>query len=183
MKGAKTRFFVVLVFALVLLGGGAAGMLAARYASKEPAPLKAENTSLSEELQLSLAQQNGMRTIWQAMRDRATDYYAQAQAIERERQDAYMQILTEDQKKQYEKIQRDYQDKFTKLTATRQGAFDEAVKATKNLLNEDQRRRYDTILSKRLGQTQSDTVHFEPTTASGIKSSSISPSQPLASPG
>jgi len=183
MKGAKTRIVVVLVFSLALLGGVAVGVLAERYASPASPPVITANVSLTEELQLTPAQQVGMRTIWQSMREQATDYYAQAQAIERERQDAYMQILTDDQKKQYEKIQRDYQDRFTKLTASRQGAFDHAVKATKNLLNEEQRRRYDIILSKRLGQSQSDTVQFEPTTASSIKSSSISPSQPLASPG
>jgi hypothetical protein len=183
MTTAKSRLLVVLVFAIALLGGGAAGMLAARYASNRLASVPIVNASLSEQLQLTPVQQEQMRIIWQAMRDRATAFYDQGQAIEQERQDAYMQLLTDDQKKQYAKIHDGYLQKYTNLQATREKAFEQAVAETKKLLNDTQRRRYDTILSQKLGQSQSDSVRFEPTTASGIKSSTISPSQPLASPG
>ena len=183
MKTTKTRLFFVLVFGLALLGGGAAGMLAARYPMKQAQQPAPGGASLTQELQLTGPQQDQMRQIWQVMRETATDCYSQAQTIERERQDAYIRLLTDDQKKQYEKIQQDYQDNFTKLQAKRETAFAQAVEATKRLLNDEQRRRYDVILSQRLGKSQSEGIHVEPTTASGIKSSVNSPLQPLASPG
>lgn len=182
METSKTRAIFVAAFALALLGGVAAGVLVARYLARPAEPTPTANASLSEELQLTPAQQDQMRQIWQGMRNTANDCYEQAQSIERARQDAYMKLLTEEQKKQYEKIHQDYQDRFTALTARRQDAFAQAVAQTKKLLNETQRHRYEAILSRRLGQGPLQGTNFEPATASSMKSSSVSSSESLASP-
>jgi DNA-binding TFAR19-related protein (PDSD5 family) len=151
MKDRKTRWVIVAAFMLTLLGGVAAGMLASRF-FKVPAPAAASvgAVPLSEELNLSTAQTEQIRPIWEGMRSEVNDCYRQAQAIDQQRQQALLQLLTPEQKERYSHIDQTYADRYTALTARRQALFDQAIVRTKALLNDGQKHEYEKILSRRL---------------------------------
>lgn len=151
MTGGSTKFAIAGVFLLALIGGGAAGLLAARYLAGPVQTVPASNLPLSEALQLSPTQRDQIRDIWLKMQGTSDDCYRQAKSLDQQEHDAIINLLNRDQKEQYEKIHQDYQDKYTANTAKRQAAFDQAVENTKKLLTDSQRRRYEQILTDRMG--------------------------------
>jgi uncharacterized membrane protein len=152
MSSGKTKLLVLVAFALALVGGGAAGMLAARYVARPTPVADSGNVPLSDELQLSPSQRDQIRVIWLGMQDTADNCYREAQRLDRQEHDAIISLLIDEQKKQYEKIHQDYQDRYTANTARRQAAFDQAVDGTKKLLDDSQRRRYEQILAGKMGR-------------------------------
>jgi hypothetical protein len=185
MGTRRTKFVILAVFTLAILGGGTAGILAGRYVA--PASTSVSGTlPLSEALQLSPDQRDQIRVIWEAMRDEADDCYRQAEWLNQERENDLMKILTDEQKLAYQKIHHDYVDRYTALDAKRQLAFNHAVEHTKLLLSPSQRQRYETILAGRLGHGTSEHSGFgldrSPRTASSLPSMP-SETKPLPSPG
>jgi hypothetical protein len=151
MATRRTTALFFIVFVTALVGGGAAGMLATRYlAPARPAVVTGE-LPLSQELELNAAQRDQIRQIWESVRSVNDKSYSDGQMLGHLRDDEVLKLLNDDQKKQFARINQEYQDRFTAMTARRELAFKDAVEKTKQILNEDQRRRYEQILARRLG--------------------------------
>ena len=153
----KTRIEILLIgLTVIALGAGVvAGVLASRLpvATEEtshPVP-GVEPTPLAHELNLTADQQAQMRGIWEGVRGRVHGTFDEAQRLQRERDEALVSLLNDEQKAKFQRIAQDYSDRFDKLSQKRKTTFDEAVTKTRRLLNDEQRRKYDEILKKRVG--------------------------------
>lgn len=182
MAAGKTKAIVAIGFAVALLGGGAAGLLLSRYVKPAPPAVVPGAAPLSVELKLSADQQSQIRQIWEQVQGVNASSYDTAQMLEHWRDDQVLKLLNDDQKKAFEKINAEYSDRYTAMTAKRDLAFKDAVEKTKRLLNEDQRRRYEQILAKRLGEeggagpTQPGSTHpSETISASAVSHGVVSP--------
>lgn len=150
MKNKRMELLLVVLTVLAMGAGVAAGLLAARLpAAHHIAPTSGDVTPLVAELQLTPTQQDGMRSIWEGVRDDIRRSFDRAQRLQKQRDDAILAILTDQQRAQFEVIARDHADRFDQLTRERDQAFQEGVRQTKTLLNVDQQQRYDQILEAR----------------------------------
>src|SRR4051794_10862870 len=169
----KTRIEILLISLTVLaLGAGlAAGLLAARLptasspgpgsspngsasvdsSNPAPAPTPGERTPLVEELQLSPEQRDQMRDIWESTRGRVHQTFDDAQRLQKDRDDALVALLNDEQKARFQKISQEYADRFEALTKKRDTAFEEAVEKTRAILNDTQRQKYDELLRRHVG--------------------------------
>ena len=150
MNFRSLRLLLLGVFALALLGGGAAGMLGARYSLRTSRDLIHTHLPLSEELHLDAAQQEQIRAIWENVRQNARADYDAAQRLDKKREDDLLALLNEQQKAQYQAIYQQYQDQSTALFAKRDKMLHQAIEQTRSLLNDQQRARYDQLLADRL---------------------------------
>ena len=153
MKNLKLVFAAV--FALTLASGVVAGMLVSRLPAirgtggqSKPAM---RHLLVGDELQLSDEQHEKMRDIWEGTRDVVDECFQKARAYQKQRDDAFLGLLTDEQKAAYAKINDNYVAQINGLNAKRTDAFKDAVQKTKELLNEPQRKRYEEILNERLG--------------------------------
>jgi hypothetical protein len=69
-----------------------------------------------------------------------------AQNLQKERDEAMVALLNDDQRVKFANISQDYANRFNALTKKRDGTFEEAVAKTKNMLDPDQRAKYEEIL-------------------------------------
>jgi hypothetical protein len=182
MAAGKTKTIVAIGFAVALVSGGAAGLLLSRYVKPAPPAIVPGAAPLSVELKLSADQQSQIRQIWEQVQRVNTNSYDTAQMLEHWRDDQVLKLLNDDQKKGFQKINGEYSERYTAMTAKRDLAFKDAVEKTKRLLNEDQRRRYEQILAKRLGEeggsgpTQPGSTHpSETISASAVSHGVVSP--------
>jgi Spy/CpxP family protein refolding chaperone len=163
----KTRIEILLISLTVLaLGAGlAAGLLAARLptassgtsgdtvtgvgsgATNQPA----EHGSLIDELGLTAQQRDQMREIWEGTRGRVHQVFEDAQQLQKDRDDAIVALLNDEQKAKFERISKDYADRFGALQKKRDQAFEDAVEKTKSILNDVQRQKYEQILRRHVG--------------------------------
>ena len=136
-----------LLVMLTILAVGA-GVVAGMVVSRLPAPAKAATgqSALAQELQLSAQQSEEMRTIWEGVRDKVRTGYESADRLNRQRDQAIQAMLTPEQKAQFEKLTRDFADRFTDLRKDRDAAFAQAVEKTRKLLSDEQRQKYDELL-------------------------------------
>jgi hypothetical protein len=151
MTAASTKAVVALGFFTALIGGAVAGLLASRYMQPATPVVVAGQSSLSEELQLTPDQQAQIRRIWQGVQGLNESAAGATAALDRWRTDQWARLLNDEQRKQFEKIQLEYEDRFTAMNAKRDLAFKDAVAKTKQLLNEQQRQHYEEILARRMG--------------------------------
>ena len=157
----KTRIEILLIgLTVIALGAGVvAGVLASRLpvATEEASPTHpvpapgVEPTPLAHELNLTADQQAQMRGIWEGVRGRVHGTFDEAQRLQRERDEALVSLLNDEQKAKFQRIAQDYSDRFDKLSQERKSTFDEAVAKTRRLLSDEQRQKYDEILKKRVG--------------------------------
>jgi hypothetical protein len=132
-----------------LLGGAAAGLLLSRYVRPAAPAIVAGDVPLSAELRLSADQRDQIRQIWEQVRTQNQASVEDAESINAWRDNQVLKLLTDDQKKEFQKIHLEYYDRWTAMNSKREQAFREAVAKTKQLLNEDQKKRYDQILERR----------------------------------
>lgn len=181
MVHARIKAVIAIGFGAALIGGGAAGMLASRYVHPPPPVLAPGEASLSTELQLTKEQQSQIRVIWEQVQNLNQSSYEDGQALDQWRNDQLVKLLNPDQLKEFQKINSEYQDRYTAMTAKRQRAFDDAVAKTKQLLNDQQRRQYEQILNRRMGgggisEPQTGATHPAPTiSAFNVSNRVVSP--------
>jgi Spy/CpxP family protein refolding chaperone len=155
MATRKTTALIGVVFVTALVAGGAAGMLATRYLAPATPVVVTGELPLSEALQLTPTQRDQIRQIWESVRSINEKAYGEGEMLGHLRDDEILKILNDDQKKEFFRINQEYQEKYTAMDARRKLAFNDAVEKTKQLLNEDQRRRYEQILANRMGPDRS----------------------------
>ena len=144
----KTRLILVASCIIVFAAGAAAGVLASKL--KAPRP---RGSWLSRELKLTGQQEEQMRKIWRpagtARQGRHDDRMA---VLARERDEAIVALLSEEQKAGYDAIGREYARKVDELAQERHKAFEERMAQTKQILTPEQARRYDELLKEPRGR-------------------------------
>lgn len=157
MRKKRIEILLIVVAALAMSAGVVAGLLASRLpsaAGQQPAatnpvqtaPPAAFERTLADELQLRPAQREQMREIWEGVRGTVHDTFTDAQNLQKERDEALVALLNDEQRVKFAKISKDYADRFEALTKKRDRTFEEAVEKTKQILDEPQREKYDEIL-------------------------------------
>jgi hypothetical protein len=150
MMTAKATLVLILAYVLALAAGTTSGVLAERLRSAGPA---ASSAPLAVQLQLSAEQTEQMRQAWEAVRDTEDDCYKQAQAIERKRDQALVDMLTDEQKAKFALVDKGFADQYAALKARRDTAFADAFAKTEGILTEAQRVKYEQIVRDRLGRS------------------------------
>jgi hypothetical protein len=152
----KNRIIVLLIgVPLIALGAGVAtGMLASRLPAMNPAhpPQASGQLPLAEQLRLSDAQRDQMQQIWERAQSRVRRGVESAQQLQQQRDDALVALLNDEQKAAFEKISKEYADRYAELMARRDEEFSLAVSQTRKLLDEQQRQTYDQILRSHVGE-------------------------------
>jgi len=153
------RFEIILILVTVLsLGAGLmAGLLTSRLPASpatQPVPTVSnplDHTPLVQELNLTAEQREQMKQIWESAKSGALRTYTDAENLQKDRDDAILQILSEEQKAQFQKIAKDYASRYSELQSSRNKVFDQAVAKTLELLNDTQRAKYREILRTYVG--------------------------------
>jgi len=96
-----------------------------------------------------------MRRIWEDVREKVNQCFTEGQQLSRQRDNDIVAMLTDEQKAKFEKISKDYHDRWLRLGDVREQAFNKGVEETNKILDEAQQKKYAEILSKRLGHAPS----------------------------
>src|SRR6266496_879024 len=152
MSKAKIQLLAIGLTVLCIGAGVVSGMLASRLpvANKKPVEVAGVPTPLVAELGLTPEQQDQMRQIWESVRTQVHACFDDAEDLQKQRDEALVALLNDQQKAQFEKMSKDFADRYAALEKQRQTFFDDAVERTKKLLNDEQRKKYEEILSKRV---------------------------------
>jgi Spy/CpxP family protein refolding chaperone len=145
--------FLFVGFVLALAAGVSGGLLLARFpVAHDDGPGQAAATSpLAAELGLSTQQAEQMRTIWEGVRGTAQQCFDDARRLQKERDDALVSLLNEEQKAKFAAISKEYADGFAELNRKRDQEFKKAVSQTKRVLTDEQWKKYERILKSRVG--------------------------------
>ena len=152
MKSAKPMTLLFAGFALALAAGVTGGMLLARLPdARAEVPTGSAASPLAAELGLSAQQAEQMRTIWEGVRATAQDCFDDARRLQKQRDDALVSLLTDEQKAKFETISKEYADSFAELNRKRDREFKTAVSMTREVLSPEQWKKYEKILTSRVG--------------------------------
>ena len=138
---SRIRLILAGCFVVVFAAGVSTGVLARHL----KAPPRHESW-LVRELNLTREQQEQMRKIWEPIWKRGRD---NRPGISRERDEAVVVLLTEEQRPKYEVILREHNRKLEELSQKRQQAIKDAIVLTKGILTKEQAAKYEEMLKKR----------------------------------
>jgi len=147
----KNSVVLVLVFALALGAGLAAGTLLSRLARTD-ASVSIARTPLGAELDLTPQQNAKMQSIWEQVRNDVDACFLRAQEAQRKRESALLALLSDEQKSMFAPVQQQYVDSVDAIKGERDAVFQNAVKQTEQILSDAQKTRYRQILHNRFGQ-------------------------------
>jgi hypothetical protein len=152
MRRTRIEILLVGLTVLALSAGVVAGMLASRLpaasSTAEPAPPGA-SVALSDELQLNAQQREQMRKIWEPVRSHIRQRFTDAEDLQRQRDQALLALLNDEQKAKFEKISKQFAEKFAEINDAREKTFQSAVAQTMSILDENQRAKYQDIIRDR----------------------------------
>jgi Spy/CpxP family protein refolding chaperone len=140
----RTKVVLIVAFVAAFAAGGAVGMsvLRARHPPHGPSWLTAE-------LDLTDAQRDQMHRIWtEVMSTAGRNRWEQHRALAEQRDQAILDLLTDQQRAQYDAILQDYARQREELEQQREQAFKEAVERTKQILTPEQAAKYEELLKK-----------------------------------
>ena len=151
---------LMVAFILTLGAGMVVGVAAGRHATAEttlPATRPAEHASphqgWTETLGLTSQQRDRVRQIWTDAMEGPGQHANMETRMQlfKQRDAALYNLLTDDQKKQYEAIKADINAKLNDLNKEREKSIQEAVVQTKLVLNDQQREKYEQMLKEHGG--------------------------------
>ena len=151
MKRTRIEILLIGLTVLALSAGVVAGMLATRLPVTTTAAGPGPGDALCDQLQLDAHQREQMREIWEGVKSKARDSYNDAQDLQHQRDQAILGMLSDEQKAKFEKLSKDFADRYASLADARKKIFDEAVEKTRKMLTDQQRKQYDEILRDRMG--------------------------------
>ena len=154
MRKKRIEILLIVVAVLAMSAGVVAGVLASRLpgtnqatgTTTSTAPPASFERTLADELNLRNDQREAMREIWEGVRGKVHKSFEDAQSLQKERDEAMVALLNDEQRQKFAKISQDYANRFDKLTKQRDRTFDEAVEQTKTILDATQRAKYEEIL-------------------------------------
>jgi Spy/CpxP family protein refolding chaperone len=138
---------LIAAFLLIFAAGTAVGLL-----TFWPRPRAKRRTWLAEELNLTPRQREQMHEIWsQAMKASGEQRHATWRELVKQRDEAIVALLTDEQRAQYEQIIQDYEGKLQEHHRQRRRAIEQAVERTKQILTPEQNKKYDELRKRRGG--------------------------------
>jgi Spy/CpxP family protein refolding chaperone len=145
MAMTKIKVLLMVAFVAVFAAGGAVGLSVSRAHHRPHGP-----SWLAAELGLSDAQREQMHQIWsETMSNVFRNRWEQRRAIAEERDQAILDLLTDEQRTRYDAILEEYARKRKEMEAQREEAFKQAVERTKQILTPEQAAKYEELLKKR----------------------------------
>jgi hypothetical protein len=143
---SNLKLAIVLGFTFMFIAGLAVGRSPGGIPSLRAPKAEAQRSWLGNELRLTAPQQEQMKTIWSNPAITRPDLPKQFHDCDHQRDEAIQNLLSPEQKLQFEQIKRDHDAKVAALTADRNQAMRDAEDETRLMLSEDQRKKYDEIL-------------------------------------
>src|SRR5437763_1451776 len=164
----KINLLILFCAIVVFAAGALVGMVGQRAVARpntDPSPrITVGRSRITEELSLTPDQREKIQAIWSVAVVKAgpppTD---RVRALEKEREQAILALLTDDQKARYNQTIADFRQKLDTLHQPARAAFTEAEEQTKPLLDSTQRAKYEEILKRRPHRRNSP-VPLGPTT-------------------
>ena len=147
---SRLKYLLIPTVALVL----AAGMVIGRISTKIPAatqPVDKPSGWFDEQLNLSADQRKQMDTIWGEVRQNVGKTFEGRSTLDKERDQAILDLLSEDQKKVYNAIYDNYRAKRADMDKQRDKLFADANTRSRAILNEEQQKRWDALSKDRHG--------------------------------
>jgi hypothetical protein len=145
---------LMLAFILTLGAGVVVGVAAGRHTPTVPGQQVPVTTRpaepktggwLPDALGLNTEQREKLKAIWTATVPGPSEKARRSQLI-KERDEVLYNLLTDEQKQQYQKEMAEYSAKLADLNKEREKAIQDAVKRTKLILDDKQREKYEQIL-------------------------------------
>src|SRR5215212_6652095 len=131
---------LLFAFVLALSAGVVLGFAAARRVNP-PAPTAAKPAEsqrgswLSDQLKLNPAQGDQIRAIWQkAMAEQGRANSERRRALERERDGVILSLLSSEQREEYDRVMKRYDEQLAELGRERDRLRQEAIEKTKQVL-------------------------------------------------
>jgi Spy/CpxP family protein refolding chaperone len=151
----KVKATLLFAFVLALSAGVVLGFAAARRVDPpvKPADKPAESQRgswLSDQLKLTGEQSERIRAIWQqSMSEQGRANSERRRALEKERDQALLGLLTRQQRDEYDRLTKQYEAQLAELGRERDRLRQDAIEQTKQVLTEGQRKRYEELLAER----------------------------------
>lgn len=140
------RVLIVLCYVVTFAAGAAMGLVAPR---PQP-PDRPHRGGFDEELNLTEAQRQQMREIWSSMgREKFREMEEQRRESTRLRNQAVVDLLTTEQKAEYDRIYAAHDQRMEQINQQRRQAFEQAQAKTREILTDEQRVRYDELIAQR----------------------------------
>lgn len=141
---SRVKIIVTVAFVMALSAGASVGMLMARSTDS-----RAPRSWMADELGLSSDQRDQLRSIWQDVsRNRQRDW-ERRHAIEKERNEAIVALLSPEQKAEYDAVLQQSQLELQEISKQRDETQQQAVERTKQILSPSQRSKYEELLQKK----------------------------------
>jgi Spy/CpxP family protein refolding chaperone len=141
----KTKVLLVVAFVATLAAGIVVGLSVSRARHRPHGP-----SWLAAELDLSDAQRQQMHEIWsETMSNAFRSRWEQRRAMAEARDQAILDLLTDEQRARYDAILEAYARKRKEMEQQREEAFKQAVERTKQILTPEQAAKYEELLKKR----------------------------------
>ncbi len=141
----KTKGLLIAAFVVTFAAGAVAGLLAGRAGHRRRGP-----SYLAAELDLTDPQRHEMHEIWsEVMHAAGRRWWEQHKALREQRDQAIVDLLTDAQRAEYERILADHAAGRAAIDAERKQAFDRAVERTKAILTPEQAAKYEDLLQRR----------------------------------
>ncbi|MBC8108357.1 MAG: Spy/CpxP family protein refolding chaperone [Anaerolineae bacterium] len=148
---SRLKMILTVAFVLAMGAGVAVGMFSARYPqSHQP------RSWLGDELNLSPEQREQMRTIWQDVSKNRPRDGDRRRALEKERNEAIVGLLNEEQKLKYEQINQQFVQRMQEQSQQREAAMQSAIERTMQMLTPEQRVKYEQIMQERREKKERD---------------------------
>jgi Spy/CpxP family protein refolding chaperone len=153
---SRVKMFLTIGFVLAMGAGVAVGMLGAKYPQTHQ-----PRSWLGDELGLSPDQREQMRSIWQDVSKSGQRDWGKRRALEKEKTEAVLGLLTPEQKAKYDELNRQYQQKAQEISQQREANMQDAIERTKAMLTPQQRERYEQIMQERREKRDRDRENKE----------------------
>jgi Spy/CpxP family protein refolding chaperone len=141
----RTKVLLIMAAVVTFAAGAAVGLSFSRAQHGPHGP-----SWLAAELGLTGRQKEQMREIWsEVMSKTFRDRWEQRRIIAEERDQAIVDLLTEEQRSRYDAILQEYTRKREEMEQQREQAFKEAIERTKQVLTPEQATKYEELLKKR----------------------------------
>jgi Spy/CpxP family protein refolding chaperone len=145
MAMTKIKVLLIVAFLATFAAGAAVGFSVWGTGHRRHGP-----SWLAAELGLSDQQREQMHQIWsETMSNAFRDRWEQRRAIAEERDQAILDLLTDEQRTRYDAILEAYARKRQEMEEQREQAFKQAVERTKQILTPEQAAKYEELLKKR----------------------------------
>jgi Spy/CpxP family protein refolding chaperone len=131
---------------LVLCAGVVVGRLSARLSSEIPPPPPGHTPSwLADQLDLTADEQQKMDAIWADVKQQMSRDWDKRHDLDRQRDEAIRNMLTDEQRAKYEEIYDTYRQKRADMEKTRDALIKSAEERSRALLTDSQKVRWDQL--------------------------------------